>query len=433
MTDRPRVPRRLSVGVLSALGGPIALLIALAVVSPCCGDPPGAQAGRGAARAEAGRGGAAGRLVLAYHYPWYGYKAPDAWDRKTADHPLLGAYRSADPKLIDFQLSLASDAGIDGFVVSWGGPDTEQEEILSQMLDELERSPRGRFRLSVICEAYAGKSDLDSGKVERDLLHLLRRHGKRKAFLRADGRPVAFVYTPQGWPAERWREVFGAVAREEGKALWVALADGWEFDLGYLAAFDAFAPYADKYYADETLRKAYRRLGERVREAKSPLIVAAIGGGSRVQKLGFDIDRSEGRYLRRRFELAKELGADWVAITSWNEWYESMQIEPSREHGFEQVRHVRELAFAFKGLAAPPLGGAALAVSEKRVDGWAEVTATNTGARTLYYVTAARAGKDPAIVAYVLHPAESASASLEGSAPAVTAVLPDGTTVRAGK
>ncbi|MBI2926677.1 MAG: hypothetical protein HYY24_13355 [Verrucomicrobia bacterium] len=386
------------------------------------------------------------RLVLAYHYPWYGYKPPDNWDQQKniADHPLLGPYRSEDPALIDFQVSLARDAGLDGFIVSWGGPETKQDEILLKMLEHVERPAAGDFSLCVLCEAYAGKSDLNPAKVQRELGYAVGTLGKRKGYLRAGGKPVVFIYTPQGWPAKRWRETFDAVTKEHGRTLFIAVADDWNFDLDYLAAFDSFGPYADKYIADDKLLRAHALIAERLRGTAGPHIASIIGGGSHIKKLGFDIDRAQGRYIRDRFALAQKAGADWLTITSWNEWYESMQIEPSREYGFEQIKVVREIAHEFKGRPLPiSFTGVRLVVAsavpkEPARDGetaQVTLTVTNRSAHNLYAVTCRREGGPDERVAYVLHPHESRTVQLvlPGAPPTpsaltatVQAFLPDG-------
>jgi hypothetical protein len=374
------------------------------------------------------------RLVLAYHYPWYGYKEPKNWDEQEAiaDHPLLGAYRSDDPKLIDFQFSLAREAGIDGFLVSWDGPDSTPGAIFAGMLEQLEKGAYGRFRLCVIWEGiagYKGPGPLSLEKGKASLKYICQQYGRRPGYLRVNGKPVIFVYQAQAWPEDYWRNALDAVRKDVGAAMCIGVPDGWEVDLGLLSLLDGIAPYADKYYTDEALKTSYTKGARLVRPQQKPLIVAAIGGGSRIRKLGFDIDRSQGQYLRRRFQLARELEANWVTITSWNEWYEAMQIEPSREYGFEQIEHVRREAARFHGRSLPPLEGAAMIATQRLAGARTELTVRNIGRRNLYAVTATAGGKKRGLVAYVLHPGETALATLEAACDQVLGFLPDGTAV----
>lgn len=372
------------------------------------------------------------RLILAYHYPWYGYKEPRQWDKQTGilDHPLLGPYRSDDPKLTDFQICLARDAGIDGFIVSWSGPETTPGRIFQQMLDQVGTHSAGRFRLCVLLEHLANFPGLSSEKLRLALAHVLKELGKHPAYLRVEGKPVVFIYQAHTLPLDRWRPLLEGLTTEYGPAWYVAVPDGWDIDLEYLSVFDSMVPYADKYYSDDVLTNSYKQVAKRLQTSGKPSAVAAIGGGSRIRKLGFDIDRSKGQYLRRRFALAQQVAARWITITSWNEWYEAMQIEPSCEYGFEQVRYVRQLAAAFKGTALPLLDEACLSVKQNR-SGTAptELWVKNTGTCNIYCVTAIGSEGRHEIIAYVLHPGEDTQVQFEDTCAQVVVYLPDGTTV----
>lgn len=372
------------------------------------------------------------RLILAYHYPWYGYKEPKQWDKQTTivDHPLLGPYRSDDPKLIDFQICLACDAGIDGFIVSWSGPETTPGKIFQQMLDQVGVQPQRRFRLCVMLEHIANFPGLSNEKLRLALAYVLENFGRHPAYLRVDGKPVIFIYQAQTLPLDRARPLLHGLTADYGPALYVAVPDGWEIDLEYLSVFDSIVPYADKYYPDQVLTSSYVQAARHLATPGKPLIVAAIGGGSRIRKLGFDIDRSKGQYLRRRFALAEQVGARWITITSWNEWYEAMQIEPSCEYGFEQIRYVRQLAAAFKGKALPVLDEACFSVRENPCGAATELWVKNEGSCNIYCVTAVGGDGQRQIIAYVLHPAEDTKVLLQGICEKVTADLADQTSAR---
>ena len=143
-------------------------------------------------------------------------------------------------------------------------------------------------------------------------------------------------------------------------------------------------------------------------------MISAIGGGGHYHKLGFDIDRRDGRYLRQRFNLAQQLEANWVTVTSWNEWFEGNQVEPSREYEFKRSGYLREMSAAFKGKPPSPLDGTALSAGQRSAGPRSEVSISNTGRRSIFCVTARGSGKGHPVAAYVLHPGESAAVVLEG-------------------
>ncbi|MGH9201206.1 MAG: glycoside hydrolase family 99-like domain-containing protein, partial [Vicinamibacterales bacterium] len=58
--------------------------------------------------------------------------------------------------------------------------------------------------------------------------------------------------------------------------------------------------------------------------------------------------RADGEYYRQSFNGAITSGADWVIVTSFNEWVEGTQIEPSATYGDFYLNLTRDLANAFR-------------------------------------------------------------------------------------
>jgi len=368
------------------------------------------------------------RLVLACYYPWYRTDKVDGkskWEG-VIDHPLVGPYDSLDPRLLDYHVTLARDCGIDGFVSSWGFQGDRTDQALGLMLERLSVPRYQPFRMAVYYETLLHEGRPRAAeKIQRDLVYLLQQHGSQRNYLKAEGKPVIFLYTAAAYSAEQWKEILERVTRAAGPAYYVADT----LDAAYLAAFDALHTYDNVYVCDDDLSAAYRAVAQAAHRSPGKRLVATvIGGGRRVQKLGFDIDRSEGRFLRNRLRIAQETGADWLFITTWNEWYEARQIEPSQEYGFDQIKHVRELAGTFKGRPLPPLKGATLSGVCQKVGPQYELSLANTGEERVYCIAA---GPQPSrSIAYVLHPREKTTVLLDDPCAEVTAYLTDNSTIR---
>ena len=54
---------------------------------------------------------------------------------------------------------------------------------------------------------------------------------------------------------------------------------------------------------------------------------------TKIRKPGFKAERQDGQSYRVLWEEAVKANPDWVLITSWNEWHEGSEIEPSFEEG----------------------------------------------------------------------------------------------------
>lgn len=271
-------------------------------------------------------------LVLAHYYPWYG--TPDGpsgrwnhWDPVTphhgsADTPSLGFYDSRDPEVLRQHIDWARDAGIDAFVVSWWGPRSFEEGSLNILLELLEEEQVEDFAITVMIEQASSGSNL------RDQIrYVLERNGASPAWLRADGRPVLFLFGRVA--SEFSRSTLEAALG--GRSVF-AVADGVTFS-DAAAAFDGilfYNPLPDLAGYESVFPDVVNE-----HNASGRIVVAAALPGyddtNTVRPARFRISRTDGAMYRRMWRTA-DLG-DWVAITSWNEWHEGTEIEPSEEYG----------------------------------------------------------------------------------------------------
>jgi len=66
------------------------------------------------------------------------------------------------------------------------------------------------------------------------------------------------------------------------------------------------------------------------------------------------VDRSNGSVYDDQWSKAIDTGADWVVVTSWNEWWENTHIEPGVRYGTSYLQRTRVWADRFKASGPPP-------------------------------------------------------------------------------
>jgi glycoprotein endo-alpha-1,2-mannosidase len=176
-----------------------------------------------------------------------------------------------------------------------------------------------------------------------DLDYLLAQYGKDKAWLRADGRPVVFVYGRAlgALSPPEWQEVITEVRRDNPGGI-ALVADS--LDPKYVSIFDGASTYN---ITGQTQHKTPSQTREWA-HLTYPKAVAAAGPGkiSSVTVIpGYDdrtanrppprpvTDRWGGETYRALWQEAIAAAPDYVLITSWNEWHEGSEIEPSVEYG----------------------------------------------------------------------------------------------------
>ncbi len=86
--------------------------------------------------------------VLAFYYPWYGNpQISGRWVHwsdvdevnqtigNATHYPLLGPYDSQDPDLVAQHVSQACQIGLTGFIVSWWGQNSFEDQAVPLLLD----------------------------------------------------------------------------------------------------------------------------------------------------------------------------------------------------------------------------------------------------------------------------------------------------------
>jgi hypothetical protein len=322
------------------------------------------------------------RLVLAFHYPWYGTPAGPSrrfrhWNHPRVDpttgrilgfydprrrasasgqlelgaahRPLAGPYDSRDPAVIGRQLREARLAGLDGFVVSWWGRESEEARTFARLLE----AARGTgLRLAPYYEA--GELWVRGpAAVALDLEALVDRHGHATALLRVGGVPVIFVYgaqrlRPGGWEYVRRRLAAG------GRAVYLV---GDSHRARWLGHFDALHVYSPVRFlaAGADLATAYREWADTARSAGIAFAPSVAPGfdDRAIRRPPTVVPRRDGATYDATWQAALAVAPRWILVASWNEWHEGSEIEPSREHGTRYLDATRDWAQRFRAAPRP--------------------------------------------------------------------------------
>jgi hypothetical protein len=283
-----------------------------------------------------------GSLVLAFYYTWY---SADTWSGGKTSDVAAQPYNSTDPAAIARHVDQARSAGIDAFVASWYGPDggvnNQTQSNFLQLLDIA--SARG-FHAAVDFETYSPFFG-DTASVVNALKYAINTLGAHPAYLRYGGKPVIFFwannrYTPDQWAAIR------AQADPNHTSLWIAegVTTQW------LSVFDGLHLYNVAWSADFAATAA--KFAKLSRDLGKVWVGTAMPGWDDTRVPGragaYTKDRAGGQFYRASFAGAAASAPDMLIITSFNEWMEGSQIEPSTSYGNTYLDLTRELAGAYK-------------------------------------------------------------------------------------
>jgi len=144
--------------------------------------------------------------TFAFYYPWYGtpdvsgywrHWPPDGTSKIT-HHPLFGFYDSNNETLIKEHIDIAKEAGIDGFIVSWWGIKSFEDNATLHIKNVCEKN---NFKFTIYYEITSS-----ANQTIDDLIYILNNYANSSAWYKIDGRPVIYAYgrarnnlIPQAW------------------------------------------------------------------------------------------------------------------------------------------------------------------------------------------------------------------------------------------
>ena len=291
------------------------------------------------------------RLVLAFYYAWY-----DAtfWDYDLSDQPTQ-TYISTDPAAIERHVLMAKQAHIDAFVQSWYGPEIVNNQTEPNFAALLDISAQHGFQATVDFEVVSPFFHSEADVVEA-LQYLLSVHAAHPAFLRVGGKPVIFFWRQERFSVDAWVSIRQQVDPNH-TSIWIA--EGVVLD--HLAVFDGNHLYSVAWdpNPDAVLLRWEKRVHAYNTPTETKYWVATVMPGYDDIVTGrsdaFIRGRANGDYYRTCWDGAIQSGADWVIITSFNEWWEGSQIEPSVTYGDFYLNLTQELGDQYRASPLVPL------------------------------------------------------------------------------
>lgn len=280
------------------------------------------------------------RPVFAYYYGWWGSQT---WFLdKMSDRP-NDLYESTSDDVMRRQIREAKGAGLDGFICTW--------RYTCARLVELAEA-EGNFSVAFSVDPVAdGTLNSDDAIVAN--MAEMNRWTSKNAYWKWGGKPVFVFWNDTILPGGRgsltdWRNLRNR-ADPNRTQFW--LGGGVNFDL--LDVFDAihFFDITWERNSGDAMNSYNRKLNEynSAKGASKPFIATVMPGYDDLKlRNGHYKDRANGDYYRAGWDTAKKYNAQAAIVTSWNEWYEGSQIEPSRNYGNLYLDISREKIAQFK-------------------------------------------------------------------------------------
>lgn len=279
--------------------------------------------------------------VLAYYYAWWD---PQNFSRGIYQPPQ--PYNSDDPAVIQRHINQAQSAGIDGFIMSWYGIGDRTDKNLEKLL-ELGRATDFRTTVHVevpLMDRFGGAND-----VIEQLTAFYDQRINHPMLVQYQGRPVIFFWATDTYDNATWSRIRDAVDPEH-RAVWIA--DGDNFNVLRSDAWDGINPYAIAWSANPASQlPSWAAKARSVAPEKLWIPVVSPGCNDSPARSATCVrDRGDGSYYEATLRGALASNPSWaVTVSTFNEWLESTQIEPSVQYGDQYLQQTRAFANVFKG------------------------------------------------------------------------------------
>ncbi len=247
-------------------------------------------------------------------------------------HPVLGDYKTSDPKIIRQHLQWLRRAGVDVIVYDTCRVQPEltlldlpKQKTLKLLAEELSHQEKETRKLKLVVWMEKWNSNPTAKEYKFGLDYVRKNLADRDFYYRLDGKPLVLTYlngpAPDVDKLDQEYKQFFTLRRVSP----YPDVPGWRY----------FGPLGDKECM--TVNPGANGFMEEAFIAKvvnhQPIDVNAFRqrGKAAIEQ------RADGKYFENQLLKVREVNPKVIFISGWNDWAWCLQIEPAKEYGFKYV------------------------------------------------------------------------------------------------
>lgn len=254
-------------------------------------------------------------------------------------YPLIGPYASSDATVLNYHALLMKYSGVDGIMIDWyGTQDKNNYPQIKHNTEELVKAiERVELNFSIVYEdaTLSGLDDSDKQtQAQADLKYLGNNFFKSKYYTKIENQPLLMIFGPQQITSpESWKSIFSnsgvstsfivlngfsskvnntEIQNAIGEFLWVNPKPDYSNSSNYTCYIGGAMPGFHDYYQ-------------------------AGGWGD-----GYPTyDSEDGTLFNRQLDSAQKADLEYLQISTWNDFGEGTNIEPTLEYGYQYLKSLQ--------------------------------------------------------------------------------------------
>ena len=316
------------------------------------------------------------KSIFVHYMPWYASKSfsgqwgwhwtmghfkPDnlgtEGKRELASHytPLIGAYDSHDPDLLECQVLLMKFSGIRGVIIDWYGTENfrDYSTIHRNSLNLIKHIKKAGLNFAICYEDQSVKHMINGGKIKKDqelsyakkeFQWMEKNFFADPAYLKIKEKPILLIFGPQHFKKDQWTHITSSLSNKPQLFTLPHLKD----QINDAGEFGWPPVHGGKNITSKVWRQYLQSLYSRSNQNASTIASVFPQFHDIYQQAGVHksygyLDPQGGETFDQTLEMALQSNSELIQIATWNDYGEGTMIEPTKEFAYRYLERLQRL------------------------------------------------------------------------------------------
>ena len=288
--------------------------------------------------------------------------------RELASHyrPLIGAYDSNDPDLLECQVLLMKFAGINGVIIDWYGTENFRDyaTIHRNSLSLIKYIKKAGLNFAICYEDQSVKHMINGSKIKKaqelayakkEFQWLEQNFFADPAYMKIKEKPILLIFGPQHFKKDQWAHIISGLSNKPQLFTLLHLKD----QINDAGAFGWPPVHGGKRISPKVWQQYLQNLYAKGRKNESTIASVFpqfhdIYQQAAVHKSYGYLGSQNGKTFDQTLEMALQSNSELIQIATWNDYGEGTMIEPTKEFAYLYLERLQSLFLNDKKFSYTP-------------------------------------------------------------------------------